>query len=290
MNQLINQTKTHPSFGLALGGGGARGIAHIHVIEVLDELGLRPSVIAGTSIGAIYGAAYASGISGKEIRDYTLDLLKSKSSVMKRIYQKKPENLSDFFNPFTPSVFHAEAALEMILSDNVADRFSQTLIPFKAIATDFYAQKEAVLESGEIVPAIAASACLPVLLQPVMIGGKPHVDGGFVNPLPFEHIRGGVDFTIAVDVNGQPRPPRKSDTDIPGVMEVSMGVTQIVMGSLVREKLKSSRPDILLSPKVGEFLVMDFFRAREILVASSPIRDQLKRELERQFAKAGETL
>ncbi len=290
MNQLINQTKIHPSFGLALGGGGARGIAHIHVIEVLDELGLRPSVIAGTSIGSIYGAAYASGISGKHIREYTLDLLKSKASVMKRIFQKKPEKFSDFVNPFTPSVFNAETALEMIISDGVAAHFKDTLIPFKAIATDFYAQKEVVLERGSIVSAIAASACLPVLLQPVMIGDKPHVDGGFVNPLPFDHVGEGVDFTIAVDVNGQPRPPRKSDDEIPGVMEVSMGVTQIVMGSLVREKLKASQPDILLSPKVGEFLVMDFFKAREILVASSPIRDELKRKLDKQFSLLGETL
>ncbi len=283
MNIVIDHDSAQPRFGLALGGGGARGLAHIHVIEVLDEMGLRPSVIAGTSIGSIYGAAYASGIAGKEIREYSLDLLQSKTTVMKRIFEKKPDKISDFINLFTPSVFQAETSLDMIMSDSVAKTFEETVIPFKVIATDFYGQKEVVLTKGKIIPAIAASACLPVLMQPVMLDGKPLVDGGFVNPLPFDHVRDNVDFTIAINVNGQPRTPRKGASEIPGTLEVSFGVTQIVMGSLVREKLKHQQPDILIAPEVGDFLVMDFFKAEEILAASVPIRDQLKRAIEKQM-------
>ena len=95
-----------PRLGLALGGGAARGYAHIPVLEALDELGVRPTIIAGTSIGAILGAAYASGMSGTEIRAFTTELFSKRTELMRRLATNWPGNLMALWNPFTPAILN----------------------------------------------------------------------------------------------------------------------------------------------------------------------------------------
>lgn len=280
---ILENTNNAPLFGLALGGGGARGLSHILVLEALDEMGIKPAVIAGTSIGAIFGACYAAGMTGKEIRDYSLELLQSKRALFRHLIDNWPGHVSNLLNPLTPSIFKGETVIEIVLPEGLPDKLEQLPIPLKIIATNFYEQKEAVLTQGPLIPAVTASSALPYLFQAVEFQGDILVDGGFVNPLPFDHVSKGMDFVLAVDVNGQPR-GRKNE-GLPGSLEVSLGASQILLGSLVKEKLKHSRPDILISPDVGQYLVLDFLKAREILSACAMIKDEVKKKVDAQMMR-----
>lgn len=264
--------------GLALGAGGARGLSHIIVLETLDELGLKPVQITGTSMGAIIGACYAAGITGKDLRRYTLDLFRDRAKVMAALLQTRVGKFTDLFsrNPGNPAMIDGEKLLDLFWPDQVPDRFDELAIPFRAIATDFFGRKVRVFEDGALVTGVAASMAIPGLVKPISAGGAVMVDGAVVNPLPFEYLD-KADLKIGVEVTGG---PRADAIGVPEAFEALFGSSQIMMGTIVQEKLKSARPDILLFPPIDDFAVLDFFRAKEILDASAGIADQLKRELD----------
>ncbi len=276
-NKTKKDKASAPTIGLALGGGGARGLAHILVLEALDELGVKPTLIAGTSIGAIFGAAYASGMSGAQIRTHCEGLFHKKSSLMRKVLGRWPGSRTQIWNPFSPALFNVEAVLGQLLPAGMPDDFEGLQIPFISVTTDYHAQVQKDIASGPLLPAIAASAALPALLEPVVIDGHILIDGGFVNPLPYESLEGKVDISLAIDVNGEPRGDGKS---MPGSMEALIGTSQIIMRSILREKLHDHQPDILLSPPVGRFKVLDFFKMEEVLNRCDSLKDDVKRELE----------
>ena len=277
MSAIMIDNQNTSTIGLALGGGGARGLAHILVFEALDELGVKPSLIAGTSIGALLGAAYASGLSGVEIRAHCQQLFDKKSNLMRKVVDKWPGSIKQIWNPFSPAIFNVETVLDMFMPDGLAKDFDSLHIPFIAITTDFHAQVQKDIDSGPLLPAIAASAALPALLEPVIIDHHVLIDGGFVNPLPFESLKGKCDISLAIDVNGEPRGDGES---VPGSMEALIVMSQIVMRSILREKLRLHQPDILLSPPVGRFRVLDFFKMEEILKRCEGLKEQVKRDVE----------
>ena len=194
-----------PTVAIALGGGGARGLAHIHVIEVLDELGIRPVLITGVSIGAILGAAMAAGMTGKEIREHTLATVGRPGQIMNRLWSLRPTRFSDVVaGGFRVGQFNLERVLKAFLPDRLPETFEELEIPLKVIAADYYGQCERVCDSGPLLPAIAASAALPAVFRPVLIDGRVMIDGGLWNPVPFDHLIGKADITIGVDVIGHP--------------------------------------------------------------------------------------
>ena len=189
---------------LALGGGGARGLAHILMLEVFDELGLKPKVIAGTSIGALFGAAYASGLSARLIRAHTEEVLSQRLGLTRYLLSARSEPVQRFLNilPIRSSLLKPELLLDLMLPSKVARDFAHLAIPLKVVATDFYAQEQIVLDSGDLRSAIAASMALPALFTPVTRDGRVLMDGGLVNPLPFDVLKGEADITVAIDVSG----------------------------------------------------------------------------------------
>ncbi len=273
-----NSNGSEPTIGLALGGGGARGLVHLLVLEALDEMGVKPTLIAGTSIGAIFGAAYASGLSGAQIRAHCEELFHKKSNLVRKVMRKWPGSRTQIWNPFSPALFNVETVLEQLLPASLPKDFEGLQIPFISITTDYHTQMQRDVTSGPLLPAIAASAALPALLEPVVIDGHILIDGGFVNPLPYESLEGQMDISLAIDVNGEPRGDGKS---MPGSMEALIGTSQIIMRSILREKLHDHQPDILLSPPVGRFKVLDFFKMEEILNRCDTLKDDVKRELEK---------
>ena len=277
-----------PTVAIALGGGGARGLAHIHVIEVIDELGIRPVLIAGASIGAIMGASMAAGMTGKEIREHTLATIGRPSQIMNRLWSLRPAGFSEMVSGgLRVGQFNLERVLKAFLPDRLPETFEELPIPLKVIAADYYAQCECVCDSGPLFPAVAASAALPAIFRPVVIGGRVMIDGGLWNPVPFDHLAGKADITIGVDVVGQ---PPAGTADVPGSIDSLYGATQLTMRSIVTLKLEKGAPDIFLRPEVGRFRVMDFVKAGEVLAASAGIRDELKRALDEKlsaFAKGG---
>lgn len=271
-----------PTVAIALGGGGARGLAHIHVIEVLDELGIRPVLITGASIGAIMGAAMAAGMSGSEIRAHTLATIGRPSQIMNRLWSLRPERFSEMVaGGFRVGQFNLERVLKAFLPDRLPETFEELAIPLKVIASDYYAQCECVCDSGPLFPAVAASAALPAIFRPVVIDGRVMIDGGLWNPVPFDHLAGQADVTIGVDVIGH---PPAGTAELPNSIDSLYGATQLTMRSIVTLKLEKSAPDIFLQPDVGRFRVLDFAKAEEVLSASAGIRDELKRALDRTFS------
>ena len=270
-----------PTVAIALGGGGARGLAHIHVIEVLDELGIRPVLISGASIGAIMGAAMAAGMTGREIREHTLAAIGRPGRLVNRLWSLRPTRFSDMVaGGFRVGQFNLERVLGAFLPDTLPDTFEALPIPLKVIASDYYAQCECVCDSGLLLPALAASAALPAVFRPVVIGDRVMIDGGLWNPVPFDHLAGKADITIGVDVVG--RPPAGT-AEVPSGIDSLYGATQLTMRSIVTLKLEKGPPDIFLRPEVGRFRVLDFVKAEEVLAASAGIRDELKRALEEKF-------
>jgi NTE family protein len=275
----------HPRIGLALGGGGARGIAHVVVVETLDELGLKPSVIAGTSIGGIIGAGFAGGMAGAEIRAYIMDLFRHRSEVVGRFWQLRPRRMRDLFTAgtFPFGQLDAERVLETFLPKGFPTDFADLKIPLRLVATDFYGWQEAILTEGPLIRAIAASIAVPVIFRPVLVDGRVMIDGGVTNPLPFDLINGETDLVIAVDVGSGPVGGRRA---LPGAAEAVFGSTQIFMRSITKEKLRVSRPpEILLRPPYGAFRAMEFMKSVSILKSAEPLKDDLKRQIEGHLAR-----
>lgn len=269
-----------PSIALALGGGGARGIAHVLMLEALDELGVKPRVIAGTSIGAIFGAAYASGISGSELRAHTENILSPRFDLVRELFAARARpaisNFKDLFQPRS-AILSPEALLETLLPEATARDFSELEIPLKIVASDFYALEQRVFSDGPLRRAVAASMALPAIFEPVVIDNRVMVDGGFTNPLPFDLLIGQADITVAIDVSGTPVP--SPGRERPTAFATLVASAFIFERSIVREKLKSVQPDLYLDAGTSHFQVLDVFRVKEILAAAEPAKEKLKSRL-----------
>ncbi len=266
------------TFALALGGGGARGLAHIAVLEALDEMGAKPLVIAGTSIGALVGAAYAAGMSGRRIRRFVLSLAHNRTEVFRRLIATRAGTFAGLFSAGFGGVplVDAEKFCAQFLPDDLPNRFDDLDIPLVAIASDLHLRQPVALSSGRLAPALAASIALPSVMRPVVVEDRVLIDGGATNPLPFDQLRGRADIVVAVDVSGEPREGRR---DIPNPWECLLA-TFLVMGSAITaEKVKHAAPDLIVRPEVGRFRTLDFLQASAILRASESAKAGLKEKL-----------
>ncbi len=247
--------------GLTLGSGGARGLCHIAFLQALDDMGIKPSIISGTSIGAIIGAFYASGLSGKKIK-MILEQVKFRDinkmvdfSIRKNSAMLKGDGIESFFYRHIPVRF-----------------FSELEIPLKIVATDFWQRQEIVLDSGDLIFAMRASMSLPLIFKPVKIGNTVLMDGGMVNPLPYDIIRDHCDILIAIDVSGEKTP--REHIIIPKMLESIMSSFQIMQASIVQNKMKSLKPDIYIKPLLRNIRVLNFDKHEEII---SGVTDDVQR-------------
>ena len=275
---------TSPRIAVALGGGGARGLAHIPVLEALDELGLRPVAVAGTSIGAMVGAGYAAGMSGRDLRVYAAGLLRNRGEVFSKLLPARAGRLRELFGGgFVPALLDAEKLIAGFAPAGFPNSFAALSRPLTVIATDFYRRTELAISAGDLRSAIAGSIAIPGLFRPVLRDGRVLVDGGAVNPLPFEHVFAAADIVVACDVTGG---PSESGRGIPGMTETLLSTIQIMMSAIVAEKLRSARPHILVRPRVEVFRALDFFRITAVLRAAGPVKDEVKRAVEAAIAAA----
>ena len=265
-----------PRIGLALGSGGARGLAHLLVFELLDDLGLRPHRISGSSIGAVMGSLYAAGVSGAEIREL-LDRM-TVSSDESWLHSLLREDLTRWLSFLQPSlerggIVKSDAFSDFLEESAGVSRFDELSIPLRVVATDYWKREMVVFESGDLWPAVQASMAMPGLFKPVKHEGRLLVDGGMTNPVPFDLLP-DCDLIIAVDVLGV-RTPEESDTD-PSSMDNIFNTFQIMQASILREKLKHGEPDFMVTPDIRDVRVMDFYRFEEILRQAEPARDALE--------------
>lgn len=234
----------HPSpapktvkIGLALGGGAARGFAHIGVIKTLEAQGIVPDIIVGTSAGSVVGALYASGKDGYELQKVAHKLDESK--------------ISDWSLP-DRGVLKGEA-LQTFVNEAVAQRPLEGLKkPFAAVATNLKTGESVVFRTGNTGMAVRASSTVPGVFQPVTISGNEYVDGGLSSLIPVRAVRQmGADVVIAVDISARP-----SDKPLRGTLDILLQTFTIMGQSLSRYELKEA--DVVVRPKVDGVGSTDF--------------------------------
>ncbi len=270
-----------PTIGLALGGGGARGLAHVAMIEAFDELGIKPDVIAGTSIGAVYGAAYASGMSGRDLRDHTRFILSQRFGLIRDLFTKTAQPFQRLLSVFGArnAILDPFTVLDVILPKEVKETFADCKIPLKVVASDFYDQEPKVFTEGPLRTAIAASMALPVLFQPVVHDGRALIDGGLTNPLPFDLLLPETDIVVAIDVSGSPVADGKRVA--PTAFAALFSSAFLFEHTIVKEKLRAKQPDIFIRAGTSNFQVLDFLKCDDILAAAQPAKERLKQQLAR---------
>ncbi len=289
--------------GLVLGSGGARGWAHLGVLDALAEAGIKPAVVVGTSMGALVGAVYVSG---------HLDALRDLA--LRLDWKQALYYFLDMSFPRSGLIDGTKIA--RFVGQHVGSRKIEELpIPFAAVATDVESGREVVLRKGDVMEAVRASFSVPGIFTPVQKDGAVLVDGGLVNPVPVRVARElGAGIVVAVDVTGGPlsaRPLRKPPggargrpepaaapapgnrllenitremekfdrsvlaparkwflrSDVPNVFDVLGNTLRIAEAQIADMQLRIQPPDVLIRPDVGDVMFMEFHRAREMIRA-----------------------
>lgn len=263
-----------------------RGLAHLSVLEVLDDLGVRPVAIAGTSMGAIVGSLYAAGFSGKQLREGVRELIISREDRPGDVWRKK-RSLVNWFRFFRlkrggEAVLSPDGFLDFLTENLGVETFEELEIPFRAIATDFYRESEVVFSRGALRPAIKASMSIPGVFEPVVHEGRVLVDGGVVNNLPYQNLMEECDAVIAVDVI----PLRdREETTPPSLTNAIMGMFDTLMNDVTRFKLKESRPAIYYRPNLRGIRTLDFDKIEEVYEKTGETIDHFRKEVRELFGK-----
>lgn len=265
--------------GLALGGGSARGLAHITMLEAFDDLGIKPDVMAGCSMGALVGAAYASGFTAREIAEHACEVLANRIDAARHLFSSPKTNVFNLIELRGLSAIRIDGVelAAMVLPDGHAEHLEDAKIPIKIVATDFEAQEETVFIEGPLLQAVAASMAIPGIISAPEINGRLYVDGGMTNPVPFDLLHDDADFIIAVDVTG--KPPMRDGGHLTNI-ELATGAMLTMFRQIATIRRKFSPPDIYIEPAIDRFTAADFFKVREILKAAEPAKEELKRSIE----------
>ncbi len=280
--QFWKKKSANVKIGLALGGGAARGLAHIGVLKAIEESGIDVKYVAGTSMGSLVGAAFANGITADSFQAIALNI--SKQDVVKLL---------------DPSMFQNG----IIKGSNVSE-FLQTIygnskiedveLPFAATATDIASGELFVIDSGSVVKAVRSSISIPIVFEAQQYNDVYLVDGGLVDPVPVDVVRSmGSDFIIAVNVNTlrpndeiliEKKYPHINSDQIqtikpyslpifrkdsvrrvtqPGIFEVTQNTLSITQAQLSFVQLLLEKPDVLVEPNMQEITIWEFYRSEE---------------------------
>lgn len=265
--------------GLALSGGGAKGIAHIAMLEVFDELGLKPDCIAGTSVGAIFGALYASGMTGHEIRALAQDMIITENDSFLDSLKKK-----DIFRWIKfmdiefgrSALFKGDKIVDFLCDSMGVSTFEELQIPLRVVATDFWNSEQVVFDSGDLHTAIKASMGLPGIFRPVVWNERVLIDGGGVNPVPHDLLL-DCDLVVAIDVMGGVLDTEH--TKIPSLARAVFRTFDVMQNSIIAQRKKISPPDIYIKPEICNVDMLEFFKVEEVLLQSKPASEKLKKRL-----------
>jgi len=290
-----------PKIGLALGGGGARGGAHLGVLKRLEELRIPVDYIAGTSMGAVVGGLYAQGLSTDDIEQAMKDIdwsaiFNDKPPREERRFRRKQDDRT-FLIDRRPGVIEAERRVELVpaliqgQSLELALRrytlpalevydFDELPIPFRAVATDVVTGEVVSLGEGDLATAIRASMAVPAVFAPVEVGDRLLVDGGLAMNLPVSAVRSmGADIVIAVDVGG----PRRTREEIGNILQMLDQVASLVTARNTEDEIAKLKPrDVLIVPPLGrEVGASQFDRLLQAAAIGEQGADEKRAELAR---------
>ncbi|MDH4185722.1 MAG: patatin-like phospholipase family protein, partial [Nitrospira sp.] len=270
-----------PKIGLVLGGGGAKGSAHIGVLKVLEELKIPVDYIVGTSMGAIVGALYASGLSAGELEKVLTsidwdDVFSGDPDRQEIDYRRKREDY-EILTGLSLGIKDGKIVMPkglvkdqkvnvlfetLMLHTSAIDDFDKLPVPYRAVAADLETGEMVVLKSGRLADAARASMSVPGAFPPMELDGRLLIDGGIVRNLPIDIVREmGADIIICSDVD-KPLPMRK---DIGGSFQILNQMIDIMMKKNVKEQIKTLGPqDVYIKPELGNLGSTDFGKAAEI--------------------------
>jgi len=225
--------KKVPKLGLALGGGAARGFAHIGVIQVLEENGIKPDLVVGTSAGSLVAAFYASGKTGAQLQ-WLADTMDE-------------SQLTDWTIPFmSRGMLRGEALGRYVNSQLNGAKIEDLKMPLGIVATDLQTGDGILFRRGDIATAVRASSAVPSVFEPVRIGNKDYVDGGLVSPVPVRSARQmGADIVIAVDISSRPEDAKTSD-----MLKVLLQTFSIIGKSI--SQLEMAQAEVVVRPALPD--------------------------------------
>lgn len=264
----VAPVKRPPRIGLALGGGAARGFAHVGVIQVLEEAGIRPELVTGTSAGSLVASLYASGRNGSQLQ---------------RIAETMDEaTFADWTLPlFSRGMLRGDALARYVSQQVAGRRIEDMSMPLGIVATDLHSGQGVLFQRGDIATAVRASSAVPGLFQPVLITGREYVDGGLVAPVPVRQARQmGAELVIAVDISQVPE--SNSPTD---VFQILLQTFTIMSRSISSLELRG--PDlVVVRPALNGVSSADFSARRRAIQAGRLAMTQALPQL-REAIEAG---
>jgi NTE family protein len=284
--------------GIALGGGGAKGLAHIGVIKVLEEHGISPNIISGTSIGALIGALYLLRGNIHAVEEYALSF---ESSTLYPYLAPRPSS----------SGLISEKRIQVFLNGILGDKRIEDLDrPFYCPATDIRRGRELMFDRGSLQQAVRASISIPVIFKPVLLRKRYLVDGGLINPVPVDVLKkNGADFTIAVNVITQrplrQRPRKKASAkeklllarldeflsrklfssrldEEPNLIETFLATLEIMQQKLIAARLQNDAPDVIIHIDTQDFKLFEFYRPAAIIRRGE---ETARREIKAVFSR-----
>jgi NTE family protein len=250
--------------GLALSGGGTRGLAHIGVLQAFEDSGIRPDYLSGTSIGAFAASLYAFGVPLREIRSIGQGMSPVNVSKLK---------LSRY------ALFSNEELARLIQSKIGKARIEEALIPLAVIAVDIGTGEKIVLRQGEVAPAVMASNAVPGIYRPVIIDGRMMVDGGIVEDVPISPLRPmGADTVVAVNLSADRRYRPPDD-----IIDIILNALDIAIDEDTKAQVKAA--DVLIEPQLSHFRRMDVSQIDALIAegyrAASASVEKIRAALER---------
>lgn len=253
---LIRRIFGHPRVGLALAAGGAKGIAYIPLISAMEELGVEPTIIAGSSVGSLIGGLYAAGLSPEEMISILEGL---KPPVLRRLFQPSLRR---------GGVISGEGVRSFLRDTLPVQTFEETRIPFRAVATDYWKREEVVFSSGSLVDAIRASTSVPGVFEPAVVGGRLLIDGAAKNTLPYDTIRHACDFVVGLDVSNRTDRPNRSD--VPGTLSMVLNTFRVMTDNLTETKLRYDPIDFYHRMRLPDVEMLDFHKYSHIFERVEP--------------------
>ena len=245
--------KENYKIGIALGGGAARGYAHIGVLKAIDELKIPIDFISGTSIGSFIGALYASG----KLNQFEEEI-RSKNSFIRDVLFK--------LDPIYPklAVMNGNEVIKVFKRLTDITTFEELNIPLTTVATDIINNQKIECNSGDIINAIKASIAIPGVLSPTYVNETLCVDGGLIDPVPLESaIKMGADYTIAVNLYGLESSEKKDEKY--NIIDIIDRSAKIVLNNITHLSFKLNKPDLLIEPPIDQFKGWDFHKAKELI-------------------------
>lgn len=265
--------------GIALGGGGARGLAHIGVLRILENNGIKPDFISGTSMGALIGAMYAAGISAEDIEKRCDAFIRTdiyealgfnnipegtSNNFFQRIKDKLKQKAMFYLSDVKMAFMDKNAVDSMIAYFLPPGNISDLKMPFSCIAVDIARGAEMVLTTGSVRSAVVSSMAIPGILPPVKQGGGIFVDGGVLQMVPAKALKNaGCDFVIGVDVSSKLK--AVSAEELSSSFNISQRSSEIAYAVLT--ELQSGYSDYVINPPVGGVKWYEMKRLREVVLA-----------------------